>query len=214
MVPTKDYMTQAELYFHATDKKLNDTQKRQIYLATDDENLYSEIQSQYPNYDIFVYTTQQHKSYGQANLLEIIADLNFLTEADFIVCTFSSNVCRRVLEYKQGASYRDMSDTVVSVDGYYFIMKFSELRVATQDRLVKNESNNTLTFKKGDFLETTYREFVDFPPGIEYGINVRTGSGGKYHTTDTVYYTRVREWPNYQCQGQLNKYITSLHGRI
>lgn len=40
-------------------------------------------------------------SYGEDNLMEIIMDLAFLSEADFNVCTMSSAICKRTLDFKE-----------------------------------------------------------------------------------------------------------------
>jgi hypothetical protein len=55
-----------------------------------------------------------------AGLMTILLDIHALALSDQVVCTFSSNVCRLLLELKQFDAAKDNSDTVISVGGNYF----------------------------------------------------------------------------------------------
>lgn len=75
--------------------------KRRIYLASDDPKVLQEAVSKYPNYEILgdpliAKTAAVKNRYSQASLFGIIFDIHMLSMSDYLVCTFSSQVSKKL----------------------------------------------------------------------------------------------------------------------
>ncbi|CAG2172513.1 unnamed protein product [Oppiella nova] len=107
--PISDYMVSVEDYFD----KLELTQQvpqRLVYVASDDPSVLPQLIKQYPNYEFIGSTSNakiafsQTTRYSNESLWGILADVFLLSESDYIVCTFSSAICRlsyQLMRYKQ-----------------------------------------------------------------------------------------------------------------
>lgn len=196
-IDTHEYLKQAEKYFKLKEIQNKLTYSRVIYLATDDADLVKSIQIMYPEYKFLVLTSQPSRiirkyPYVQEDLLEIIMDLAFLVEADFTVCTFSSNICRRVYEFKQTMNHNDPT-SVYSLDMQYITLPEYRIALAAQN---DTYGNDTLAFIKGDLIKVcAYYKLR--PQGLGYGICIRTGKGGLYPTNKTTRYIKIAQFPNY-----------------
>ena len=86
--------------------------------------------------------------YSQPGFESFLFDIYFLSRADHLVCTFSSNVCRLAYELLV-PSAPDTYRLAVSLD-IHFHNQFDErsYRIAVLDH-----STHDFRFKKGDFLE-------------------------------------------------------------
>ncbi|CAH8536060.1 unnamed protein product [Schistosoma rodhaini] len=80
--------------------------KRSIYLATDDPNDFTQFPNSHPNYILYGSPGRSHsadlkmrKTYNSWN--NAIIDVIALSMTDFLVCTFSSNICRLAYELMQ-----------------------------------------------------------------------------------------------------------------
>ncbi|XP_018645488.1 unnamed protein product [Schistosoma mansoni] len=80
--------------------------KRSIYLATDDPNVFTQFPNSHPNYILYGSPGRSHsadlkirKTYNSWN--NAIIDVIALSMTDFLVCTFSSNICRLAYELMQ-----------------------------------------------------------------------------------------------------------------
>ena len=119
-----EYMVHVEEYY----KILNYRQKvdvKRVYLATDAKGLLEKAQRRYPDY-VFITgnsgTAQFTETQGDRNsadaIWSIILDLYFLSKSDYLVCTFSSNVCRLTYEMMQPEK-TDASNWWYSLDNGY-----------------------------------------------------------------------------------------------
>ncbi|CAG2121352.1 unnamed protein product [Medioppia subpectinata] len=95
--PISDYMVSVKDYFD----KLELTQQvsqRLVYVASDDPSVMPQLIKQYPNYRFIGSTSNakmafsQTTRYSNESLWGILADAFLLSETDYIVCTFSSDV--------------------------------------------------------------------------------------------------------------------------
>uniref|UniRef100_A0A2S2Q3C9 Alpha-(1,6)-fucosyltransferase n=1 Tax=Sipha flava TaxID=143950 RepID=A0A2S2Q3C9_9HEMI len=96
-----EYMYHVGEYYKI--KQLNGgVDKKRIYLATDEPTLFDEAKRKYPEYDIIgdpslsesgKFATREMNH----SILNINIDIHFLSLCDYLVCTFSSNVCIRTL---------------------------------------------------------------------------------------------------------------------
>lgn len=123
-VGVSDYMSEVKDFYD----KLELTEKvesRRVFVATDKPSMIKDIREQYPGYEIYVHdraaqiaSTKKHR-FSKVGLRGIIEDLKTLVKCNFIVCTFSSNICRLMLEISQ-AKFPDTFAKVVSIDSIYF----------------------------------------------------------------------------------------------
>ncbi|CAI2727566.1 unnamed protein product [Schistosoma spindalis] len=88
--------------------------KRNVYLATDDPNVFTQLPYSYPNYTVYGSPLRSQSanlnmrmSVGSMN--NVIVDVIALSMTDFLVCTFSSNVCRLAYELMQ-TRHDDLGD--------------------------------------------------------------------------------------------------------
>ncbi|KAF2881553.1 hypothetical protein ILUMI_24629 [Ignelater luminosus] len=98
--------------------------KRRIYLATDNPEVITKARNEYPHYEILDDSTIA-KTASAVNrcfltaLKGIIFDLHMLSMSDFLVCTFSSRVCRLAYEIMQNY-FPDASAKVKLLDDIYY----------------------------------------------------------------------------------------------
>ena len=79
---------------------------RRVYVASDDPKVLSECRKKFPSYE-FLGDQSVAKSaavssrYNLNSLRGVISDIHMLSLSDFVVCTFSSQVCRIAYEIQQ-----------------------------------------------------------------------------------------------------------------
>ena len=79
---------------------------RKAYVATDEPQVLTELNLRYPNIEwlIIESKTSQYsvldKRYTHQGQDAIVKDIFMLANSDFLVCTFSSNVCRLAYELR------------------------------------------------------------------------------------------------------------------
>ncbi|KAA0708229.1 Alpha-(1,6)-fucosyltransferase [Triplophysa tibetana] len=98
--------------------------KKRVYLATDDPSLLQEAQSKYADYEFISdntisWSASLHNRYTENSLRGVILDIHFLSQTDFLVCTFSSQVCRVAYEIMQ-TLHPDASTFFRSLDDIYY----------------------------------------------------------------------------------------------
>uniref|UniRef100_A0A8C9FZ33 Fucosyltransferase 8 n=1 Tax=Pavo cristatus TaxID=9049 RepID=A0A8C9FZ33_PAVCR len=92
--PIEEYMVHVEERFELLARRML-VDKKRVYLATDDPSLLQEAKSKYPNYEFISdnsisWSAGLHNRYTENSLRGVILDIHFLSQADFLVCTFSS----------------------------------------------------------------------------------------------------------------------------
>ncbi|KNC81885.1 hypothetical protein SARC_05816 [Sphaeroforma arctica JP610] len=96
-----------------------------IYVATDDPTLPNDF-SNYPRYN-FIYdergmalASKQNTRYNAESLDRLLLDLRMMSEAEFFVGTFSSQISRIVVELMMARGLPDVPRRVHSVDAVYY----------------------------------------------------------------------------------------------
>ncbi|TPP66874.1 Alpha 1 6 fucosyltransferase H [Fasciola gigantica] len=101
--------------------------KRRVFLATDEPSLFEEAARAYPKYEFVgdasrAETAAVVKRHEANSVTGIALDILALSRTDYLVCTFSSQVCRVAYELMQArhADLGDASDRVQSLDDVYY----------------------------------------------------------------------------------------------
>ncbi|XP_013422050.1 alpha-(1,6)-fucosyltransferase [Lingula anatina] len=119
----EEYMFHVDEYYELLSRRQK-IEKKRVYLASDDPGVLPEARSKFPNYE-FVGDQDIAKSaglgsrYSDMSLRGIIIDIHFLSMTDFLVCTFSSQVCRLAYEIMQ-TMHTDASTYFRSLDDVYY----------------------------------------------------------------------------------------------
>ncbi|RZF32188.1 hypothetical protein LSTR_LSTR004051 [Laodelphax striatellus] len=71
---------------------------RRVYLASDDPKVFAEMRAKYAEYEVIgdpnvAKMAAVATRYSDSSLNGIIMDIHFLSRSDYLVCTFSSQVC-------------------------------------------------------------------------------------------------------------------------
>ncbi|KRX44194.1 Alpha-(1,6)-fucosyltransferase [Trichinella murrelli] len=179
----KEYMEEVENWYDVqmlhNDSFLPADGKRAVYVATDEPTVFDDLKREYPNY-LFIGSYEVAKSataqkrYTDASLHGIIADVHFLSLCDFLVCTFSSQVCRLAYELMQTRG-DDMAYAFRSLDDvYYFGGQHPHDVTALMDH--KPEGPDEIELKIGDRIGIAGNHWN----GYSKGVNRRTQKSGLY----------------------------------
>lgn len=149
------------------------------------------------------------KYYTSLNLVTfrtLLSDLKALAEAELVVCTFSSNVCRYVYELMQ--SKNDLIDPhfkIRSLDRHFYADSFNTF---TKLAILNHEPKDAkeIEIKKGDIMsifcsEDTKMENVgNLWNGYMKGTNLRTKKFGLFPAYKVInYYTRTKDLDKPTC---------------
>lgn len=121
----REYMAAVDGFYIRMEKDLHRSVQRRIYLATDEQKVIDEAHANFTQFEILHFKRSVETSwYGQRNDREglegIVQDTYILSRMHFLVCTFSSNICRLAYEMKMALS-AETAENVKSVDwGYFF----------------------------------------------------------------------------------------------
>ncbi|KAH8862338.1 Alpha-(1,6)-fucosyltransferase [Schistosoma japonicum] len=113
-------------FHHRVYHQLNPV-KRQVYIATDEPSIFDEAQSKYPNYVFYgdrrrAESAAVSKRQNADSIMGIVIDVFVLSKTDYLVCTFSSQVCRLAYELKQSnhLEFGDASQQFRTLDDVYY----------------------------------------------------------------------------------------------
>ncbi|GAB1606344.1 alpha-(1,6)-fucosyltransferase-like [Argonauta hians] len=194
----EEYMTHVEDYY----KQLEMTNgqpvlTRRVYLASDDPNVLADAVQKYPDYH-FVYDTENSKTaglgtrYSTASLRGIIMDIHFLSLCDYLVCTFSSQVCRVAYELMQ-TYHGDASRRFYSLDDIYYFGGQNAHNVRAVQRHVA-QRREEISFEVGDLIAIAGNHW----DGYSKGFHKKTSKSGlfpSYKTTNQVVTVKFPHYP-------------------
>ncbi|KAF5294268.1 hypothetical protein FQR65_LT10854 [Abscondita terminalis] len=172
------YMAKVEEYFNET---LVDTNvaKRKVYIATDDFNAITEAKAKYPHYDIIHNPDVPNNPrpdflHSKDNIISVILDIHIMSHSHYLVCTFSSNICRLAYELMQ-IYHVDASAKIASLDDIYFYsQENTNQRVTITSH--KAQSAQEIDLLPGDIVHITY----NYWNGYSKGKNLRTRKHGLF----------------------------------
>nr|CAD2123487.1 unnamed protein product [Meloidogyne enterolobii] len=185
----EDYMKWIDFWYNSEEIKIQNSKqnktlnKRRLFIATDEpktiieelrkswgsqyELLHNKINASYGNR----YYDPQRRS--EKSLLAIFAEIRTLAKCRFVVCTFSSNVCRLVYELMQ--AYRGYAgDNVYSIDYDYAEYWYKKEMISTSDYKAKNKDE--IDALEGDIIIFKKQKLN----GFIGGLNNRTKKEGKF----------------------------------
>ena len=131
--------------------------------------------NRYPNYK-FIFDESVAKSasvqarYSPESAQGVILDIYFLSQCDYLVCTFSSQVCRLAYELMQ-TRYPDASWRFKSLDDvYYFGGQNEHLVQALYDHVPRRDLGE-IELKKGDLIGLAGNHWNGFSKGRNHRNN-------------------------------------------
>ncbi|ESO93492.1 hypothetical protein LOTGIDRAFT_178508 [Lottia gigantea] len=190
-----EYMIHVQEYFDKREM-IEPISQRRVYLATDEPSLLTEAREKYPTY-IFISDNEISKSaalgtrYTDASLRGVIVDIHFLSLSDYLVCTFSSQVCRVAYEVMQTLR-SDAANNFYSLDDvYYFGGQNAHNMVALENYKAKHSKE--IDLEVGDLVGIAGNHW----DGYSKGANRRSGRSGLYPSYKVENKVMVAEMPTY-----------------
>lgn len=132
-----------------------------VYLATDEPSVLDKETANFTEYKFFGDKMVARSAgmgparYGEGNVIWVLTDLTFLAQSQYLVCTFSSQICRVAYEMMQ--FYRRTEDAgwrYQSLDDfYYFGGQGPRFWYATTDHQVLPGMKKQIPLKKGERLK-------------------------------------------------------------
>lgn len=191
----EEYMNWVELYYKK--RMLNEVvDVKRVFIATDDISVLSEARRKYPEYtilssaDIVASATER----GEDALHGIISDIDLLSETDYLVCTFSSGVCRMAYEM-MNSKHVDASQSFHSLDDLYYFTGQSDHKMKV---ILEHTAHNKeeLSLKVGDVVKILGNHWNGQAKVIDYKTN-REGFIPAYKLED-IY--EVAQFPTYNVE--------------
>lgn len=194
--PVEEYMKYVEEYYQHIELKEGKLPVKKVYVATDDSKVLGECRKKYPDYEFLgdqkaSKTAAVSTRYSSNSLKGIITDIHMLSRTDFLVCTFSSQVCRVAYEIMQYLK-PDASDNFKSLDDiWYFGGQDEHQQVAVMDHKAGNREE--IELKVGDVLGVAGNHWN----GFNKGRNHRAGRVGLYPQYKTREKVKIVDFPTY-----------------
>ncbi|VDP09003.1 unnamed protein product [Heligmosomoides polygyrus] len=174
----EEYMQWTERWFKVDRKQLQNVTRR-IFVATDDPSVFPEIQKKYPTYEVYgdqktAKTAQMESRYTDSSLYGVVRDIRLLSHCNYLVCTFSSQVCRmgyelmQILQGDAGESFHSLDDI------YYFGGQHAHEVVAVEGYIP--EKSGEIELRVGDIIGIAGNHWN----GFSKGKNRRTGDEGVF----------------------------------
>ncbi|XP_067847435.1 alpha-(1,6)-fucosyltransferase isoform X3 [Heptranchias perlo] len=193
--PIEEYMVHVEEHYKSLARK-TEIDKKRVYLATDDPTLLQEAKSKYPDYEFISdnsisWSAGLHNRYTENSLRGVILDIHFLSQADFIVCTFSSQVCRVAYEIMQ-TLHPDASAYFRSLDDiYYFGGQNAHNQIAIYPH--KPQTPEEIPLEPGDLIGVAGNHW----DGYSKGVNRKVGRTGLYPSYKVKENIETVKYPTY-----------------
>ncbi|XP_058790161.1 alpha-(1,6)-fucosyltransferase isoform X2 [Phymastichus coffea] len=192
-----EYMLKVEQYYDSLKVKPN---KKKIFLASDDPKVILAVKRRYSEYEIIAdidiaQTASVSQRYSNLSLKGIIIDIHFLSLCDFLVCTFSSQVCRVAYELMQ-THHVDAHDKFTSLDDiYYYGGQNPHPHVTIMNHTPRRYGEIELTV--GDEIEVHGNHW----DGYSKGKNLKTGATGLFPSFKVKNTIKSVNFPKYGILG-------------
>uniref|UniRef100_A0A0K0CSW3 GT23 domain-containing protein n=1 Tax=Angiostrongylus cantonensis TaxID=6313 RepID=A0A0K0CSW3_ANGCA len=173
-----EYIQWAEIWYKVS-KRRDGNITRRVFVATDEPSVFLDIKRKFPHYEVYgdeetAKTAQLASRYTDSSLYGVIRDVRLLSLCNYIVCTFSSQVCRMGFELMQ-VQQGDAGDRFHSLDDvYYFGGQHAHEVVAVENH--DPEKVGEIELRIGDVVGIAGNHWN----GFSKGHNRRTGDSGFY----------------------------------
>jgi len=194
--PVEEYMKYVEEWFRKQELTKSDI-KRRVYVASDDPKVLGECRKKYPEIE-FLGDQNVAKSaavssrYSDSSLRGVIQDIHMLSITDYLVCTFSSQVCRIAYEIMQ-QGHVDASNRFKSLDDIWYYGGQDEHQ---QEAVLNHHAihHGEIEVEIGDVLSVAGNHW----DGFNKGRNHRTNRVGLYPEFKTREKLRIVDFPTYE----------------
>ncbi|CAB3396715.1 unnamed protein product [Caenorhabditis bovis] len=186
-----EYMEWTEYWFKVEERKLGRNVTRRVFIASDDPSVVPEAKKSYPQYEVYgsteiAQTAQVNNRYSDDSLIGVITDIYILSKLDYLVCTFSSQVCRMGYELRQPTGADDGSKFHSLDDIYYFGGQQAHEVVAIEDHAAHSQIE--FDFKTGDKIGIAGNHW----DGFSKGSHRKTSKTGLFPS-----YKVMNDWRTY-----------------
>ncbi|KAE9546993.1 hypothetical protein FO519_009795 [Halicephalobus sp. NKZ332] len=189
-----EYMKWTEHWFRIQELRNDSKIERKVFIATDDPNVFKETREKYPNYKVYgdssvAETAQMNSRYTDSSLYGVITDIQMLSKCDYLVCTFSSQVCRMGFELMQ-VRVGDAGHLFHSLDDiYYYGGQQAHEEVVVLSHVPRN--NDEIELGIGDKVGIAGNHW----DGHSKGTNRAHGKTGLYPSYKTKELWRIIDFP-------------------
>jgi glycoprotein 6-alpha-L-fucosyltransferase len=189
-----EYMIKVQQYFDSLEIK---PVKKRVFLASDDPKVIIIAKKRYTEYEIIAdpdiaQTASVSRRYSNLSLQGIIIDIHFLSLCDYLVCTFSSQVCRVAYELMQ-TRYPDAYNRFASLDDiYYYGGQNPHPQIVILNHVPKREGE--IELKINDEIEV----YGNHWNGFSKGRNLRTSLTGLFPSFKVKNLIKSVDFPKYQ----------------
>ncbi|XP_031629119.1 alpha-(1,6)-fucosyltransferase [Contarinia nasturtii] len=190
-----EYMKHVDEYYNQLEM-VETVEKRRVFLASDDPKVIDEARNKYPQYEIIgdpnaARTASLSTRYTDSSLYGIILDIHLLSISDYLVCTFSSQVCRVAYEIMQ-TMYPDASHRFKSLDDIYY---YGGQNSHNREAVLAHHPNNheEIYMNVGDLIGVAGNHW----DGFSKGRNTRTNQIGLFPSFKVVDKVETAEFPKY-----------------
>ncbi|CAF3305974.1 unnamed protein product [Rotaria socialis] len=198
-----EYMKYAEDYY-ITYQYQNPNSKfiKRVYLATDDPSVFNDARTKYPDYvfygdTIVAQSAQLNTRYGTESLKGVLLDIHFLSLSDYLVCTFSSQICRVAYEIMQQRVI-DGAWRVQPLDDVYY---FGGQNPHNQRAVISHKAiwPNEFSFERDHIIGTEGNHWDGFSKGSDK-TNGQSGLYPSYKTEEIVNIGQMYTYPEIQIE--------------
>ncbi|XP_064599891.1 alpha-(1,6)-fucosyltransferase-like isoform X2 [Liolophura sinensis] len=192
----EEYMEFVEEYYDKLEQKQK-VDKRRVYLASDDTTVLNDAKTKFPSYEFISDVTISKSAglgtrYSDSSLRGIILDIHFLSISDYLVCTFSSQVCRVAYELMQ-TMHVDASANFHSLDDIFYFGGQNAHNVLAVEKHVPG-GKDEIELEPGDLIGVAGNHWN----GFSKGMNRRTGQNGLYPSYKVVEKLEVADFPKFK----------------
>ena len=193
----EEYMSAVDEYYNQLEM-VQTIDRRRVFIASDDPKVIDEARRKYTNYEVIgdpevAKAAAVSTRYTDNSLNGIILDIHLLSLSDYLVCTFSSQVCRVAYEIMQ-TMYPDASNRFKSLDDiYYYGGQNAHNREAVLPHHPK--SHDEIHMNVGDLVGVAGNHWN----GFSKGKNVRTNEVGlfpSFKVNDKIEVVELPTYPN------------------
>ncbi|XP_023248316.1 alpha-(1,6)-fucosyltransferase [Copidosoma floridanum] len=188
-----EYLLKVKQYYDALEVQ---PKIRRIFLASDEAKVILIAKQRYPDYHIIAdvniaETASISRRYTNLSLQGIIIDIHFLSLCDYLVCTFSSQVCRVAYELMQ-TYHVDAHDKFASLDDVYYYggqNPHPQIVIINHKPTKKEE----IELKINDEVELLGNHWN----GFSKGRNLRTGKIGLFPSFKIKNPVKIVDFPKF-----------------